>query len=386
MNEISSITSSYILQWVFALIYKDAAYILDEYSSKFVYLMKVLIDHHESIFQCIETGTPPRELDTNTAGYQDIAKAIRASPRRAMELRMLFKASSERNHKGLVKILLPNIRYVACICTGSFSVYESSIRHYIGESLPIYNVAYGASEAYVARSLDVNDNRYMICPTSGIFEFIPQDKEEAAAHEKETKLFDELIPNHKYEVVYTTQSGLYRYRSHDIIQCTGYQQALPIFKFLYRDNVLLNICAESVYGDQIQFSMRQVEEELGIAFTYYSIAVDFDKTPAGYRFFVELAPSSYDVENKEIERKAEAVLAKALCKVNLKYKHREARGRISHPSISFVQEGTYSELEQMIYKAKMKEGLSYGQVKVPTCLRADGHKKLIEFLQQCVIN
>ena len=381
VNQLSSILPSYMLQWVFGLIYEDTAYILEEFSSKFIYLINVLLDNHEKIFRCIETGIPPSDLAADALGYQEITQALRASPRRANELRDIFKASCKRNHEGLVKAILPNLKYVACICTGSFSVYERSIRYYIGDT-PIYNVAYGSSEAgYVGMSVGMNDDQYVLCPATGFFEFIPQDDEEVAAHGMETKLFNEMVPGKKYEVVCTTQSGLYRYRTHDIIQCTGYQNELPLFRFKYRDNVVLNLCSENVYGDQLQAAVKRVQEDRDIVFNYYSIAIDYEKSPPGYKFYVELAQSCRDDATKEMETKVEQVLANALCDINPRYKQREASGRISHPAVCFVKEGSYAELEQVMYEAKKKNGVSYGQIKVPTMLKAEGHDQWIKFLQ-----
>ena len=68
-------------------------------------------------------------------------------------------------------------------------------------------------------------------------------------------------------------------------------------------------------------------------------------------------------------------------RLDIGYKQREASGRISHPSVCFVKEGSYAELEQVMYEAKKKNGVSYGQIKVPTMLKAEGHDQWIEFLQ-----
>jgi transposase len=82
-----------------------------------------------------------------------------------------------------------------------------------------------------------------------------------------------------------------------------------------------------------------------------------------------------------METKVEQVLANALCDINPRYKQREASGRISHPAVCFVKEGSYAELEQVMYEAKKKNGVSYGQIKVPTMLKAEGHDQWIKFLQ-----
>lgn len=384
VNELPDVKTSYFLQWIFALAYKDTAYIFEEFSSKFMYLVNVLLEHHEEIFTSIETGLLPKKgvlkIDDDSDDYQEISKSMQKLPGRAHELRAIFEASVQRGHKGLVQALLPNLRYIGCICTGSFSVYENSIRHYIGDT-PIYNTAFGQSEAYVGRSIGLDDDRYVLCPTAGVFEFIPQSKEEAASHTAETKLFDELVPGNRYEIISTTRSGLYRLRSRDIIECTDYQNKLPCFRFLYRDGTALNLCAENVSHDQLRAATKKAQEKLNVVFNFYSVIVDYETSPPRYRILVELAKPFQAQNTKEVARKIEGAMARELCSLNPRYKQRVSSGRISHPAISFVESGCYADLEQVIYKEKIDSGLSYGQVKIPTLMKDENHGRLIDFLK-----
>jgi len=90
------------------------------------------------------------------------------------------------------------------------------------------------------------DTSFLLLPQSAFFEFIPVDAAPAPgsppveasappAGGPTTRLLHELEAGRRYEVVVTTKSGLWRYRTGDVVQVVGLQQgALPVVRLLYR--------------------------------------------------------------------------------------------------------------------------------------------------------
>jgi len=73
---------------------------------------------------------------------------------------------------------------------------------------------------------------------SGFYEFITVDKEVLFSHQ--------LKHGEEYEVVLTTNGGLYRYCTGDIVLCEGYRDEKPILRFRYRKGFLSDMVGEKL--------------------------------------------------------------------------------------------------------------------------------------------
>src|SRR5690606_26621746 len=83
---------------------------------------------------------------------------------------------------------------------------------------------------------------YVLAVGTAFFEFIPL----AAVDEAQPATVDlkNLQVGSEYEIVLTSDAGLYRYRLGDIVRVTGWHATAPTFQFLYRRGTLLNLVGE----------------------------------------------------------------------------------------------------------------------------------------------
>lgn len=82
------------------------------------------------------------------------------------------------------------------------------------------------------------DGLPLLSPASGFYEFIDVNGDNYLAHELGT---DKI-----YEIILTTSGGLYRYRTGDMLQCEGYENSLPILRFMGRKGIVSDMVGEKL--------------------------------------------------------------------------------------------------------------------------------------------
>nr|XP_054772088.1 uncharacterized protein LOC129280057 [Lytechinus pictus] len=175
-------------------------------------MMKQLEQRWEEIVCDIESGTINENVKFTDDGIKSsLEQALgNGHPERAGELRRQFMKGFDRN-------------------------------------IPLVNFGYGNSEGmFLAHSPWFHeDNRSMVpFPNLAFFEFIRL--EDAKESQPRTFLIDELEIGKEYEIVFTQDSGLYRYRLGDVIRITGYHYNCPTFEFMYRMGLMLNLRYEKM--------------------------------------------------------------------------------------------------------------------------------------------
>lgn len=73
---------------------------------------------------------------------------------------------------------------------------------------------------------------------SGFYEFVAPDGKVLFSHQ--------LKDGEEYEVVLTTNGGLYRYCTGDIVLCEGYKRDKPILKFCHRKGITSDMVGEKL--------------------------------------------------------------------------------------------------------------------------------------------
>lgn len=95
---------------------------------------------------------------------------------------------------------------------------------------------------------DAHDRPALAAP--GFFEF---------EHDGELSLAAEMEPGAQYEVVVTTASGLYRYRTGDQVACTGFTEArVPVLEFQGRTGIVSDLVGEKLVEAFVQQALAAV--------------------------------------------------------------------------------------------------------------------------------
>ena len=365
--EVRDVGTAYYLHWLFALADRDLRYIADEFASKMAFSLSVLVDRHEDLADDLAAGRLSDEIEVADDVRAEVDDALEADPGRADEVRTAFQPG----HRGVLGRLWPNLRYMAAITTGTFKVYETSLRE-LGGDLPIFNTTYGLSECSVAVSLGPDDPRYIVSPRSSFIEFIPEDQMEL--DDPDTRLIDELEVDQRYEVVATNFAGLYRYRTADVVEVVGHHRQAPIIEFSHRANVLMNFNAEMMTEPAALAALQAASAQIGTAVRDYSIRPGHETFPPHYCFYAELHD---DVTDEQLTELADA-LERELGLENPRYEDRVTMGRLLPARVRLVGSGGFRALEQTIGEGAQESGISVVQTKVPRLMTDETHLGVLD--------
>ncbi len=175
-----------------------------------------------------------------------------------------------------LKELWSKLSYISGISQENTYVVER-LKVYL-KNVPIYYFAYASTECIAGIATSMNEDIYTLLPRSGFYEFLAENDSICLANE--------LKKSQTYELIVTTYSGLYRYRTFDRLKFIGYEGKSPQFKILGRINRLLNIAGEKVDEWTVQEAFHQVLEKLQIQPCHCYIGIDKRVLPARYVIFI----------------------------------------------------------------------------------------------------
>ena len=242
--------------------------------SQLAYLKKnwrVLVDD-------IEKGTISDEIDLKPEVRAALLKKIRPMPKRAAYLRAQF----EQGFNGtLFRRIWPKLTVICGIGNASFRSAAEHIRT-VAEDVPFDFSIYGASEGLVAACWQLENTEMQLLTDSCFYEFIPFGEKDAAP-----VTLDGLEAGKKYEILITTQAGLYRYHLKDVIEVAGFRGRCPLISFVFRKGQLFNIAGEKFSEEDARTTVEMFEKAHGVTVDHWLFYHDESVQPNRYAFVVE---------------------------------------------------------------------------------------------------
>jgi hypothetical protein len=141
---------------------------------------------------------------------------------------------STTKHIGLK--IWPGLKVIVCGASGYFKFYKRHIEIYVSDT-PVLNIMYASTEGLFGYPTSIGTDEYVLYPIECGMEFMTENK---------MVPYDELIDNHTYELVITTHSRFYRYRTGDLIKFIRYDGNLPVVTYLQRATDFITVDSESV--------------------------------------------------------------------------------------------------------------------------------------------
>ena len=161
-------------------------------------------------------------------------------------------------------------------------------------SFPLENVKNGSVAAY----------------NSFFYEFIQVSDDKL--ENRSPKLLDELELGERYCVVVTTNAGLYRYNTNDIVEVTGFYHKIPIVKFVGRINNFSDIVGEKLKNSFVEKQVLKTLEENNIKSDFLLFAPVKNETEGiFYTLFLEIKKDGRKFNWKQIENEINSSLCKA---------------------------------------------------------------------------
>lgn len=302
----------------------------------------------ESLVEDIEKGKINPNIDIDPELREKFEAELVPDPERAAELRKEFETGFETP---IVPRIWPNIDYISAIAGGSFATYLKKLNDYVGDNIPLYNNSYAASEALMAVAYEFDKEAYALIPENGFFEFIPID----SVDETKTLNMHELEEGKEYEIIITNLSGFYRYKLGDVIEVVGHLGDIPLIKFKYRKNQMVNLAGEKTNESALIWTIEQLEKESKVPITDYSIYADSDTLPGRYILLIE--PREH--QSKEMKKVLRDIADEKMGIANPSYGSKVKDSILLPMSLEFVQPETYYLYRDLL----LFRGVSENQIK-----------------------
>ena len=316
-------------------------------------VIEYILRNWEALLNDMEYGTVSADIPEKQKKY--LADKLPPNPERARELRGI---SCEERHKGIIRKIWKNIKYILAIGGDSFFYYTEKVRGY-ADGVPVHYFVFAASEGVfgLAENMDSAD-RYMLLPESVFFEFIPVNGD----HDHTPLLIGEVKAGEKYELVVTNRSGLYRYRLGDVVKVVGMHEMAPVVKFCYRRSQVINIAGEKSNQQQFDMAIKRFMELARTEVRGYCVCEDFSEIAPGYLFYMEC---------EEAPRDADAIFEECMCAANPEYRSCRNMREIRPLQIRFLREGSFRRYEQSL----AERGKPMAQSKMPHFLNTEEKKR-----------
>ncbi|NWO19306.1 GH3 auxin-responsive promoter family protein [Leptotrichia sp. oral taxon 223] len=167
-----------------------------------------------------------------------------------------------------------------------------------------------STECIASFPLENVKNGSVAAHNSFFYEFIQvsDDKLENSS----PKLLDELEMGERYCVVVTTNAGLYRYNTNDIVEVTGFYHKIPIVKFVGRINNFSDIVGEKLKNSFVEKQVLTTLEKNNIEGEFLLFAPVKNETgEIFYTLFLEIKKDGRKFNWKQIENEINSSLCKA---------------------------------------------------------------------------
>ena len=167
-----------------------------------------------------------------------------------------------------------------------------------------------STECIVSFPLENVENGSVVAYNSFFYEFIQVSDDEL--ENRSPKLLDELELGERYCVVVTTNAGLYRYNTNDIVEVTGFYHKIPIVKFVGRINNFSDIVGEKLKNSFVEKQVLTTLEENNIKGEFLLFApVKNEMGEIFYTLFLEIKKDGRKFNWKQIENEMNSSLCKA---------------------------------------------------------------------------
>ncbi|KAG6555202.1 hypothetical protein Mapa_003241 [Marchantia paleacea] len=246
---------------------------------------------------------------------------------------------------GILLRLWPKLRFISGISTGPLLQFVDHFEFFTDHKVPVVSLLYGSSEGGIGINpypdAHPSDVTYVFLPQMGYFEF--RNLKDSSVVE-----ISDVIVGEEYEFIMTNLSGLWRYKMADVLKCVGYYHSSPEFRFLGRENTLVNVAQEIVYEYEMTSAVESAAKLhlfSGAHLMGYTTTVNINSLPGHYVVFWELQVDHSTSEDEHQEELEQCCLA-IENGLNEKYTDDRNLGTIGPLEIILVKPGSFSKLTQ----------------------------------------
>lgn len=320
-------------------------------------LLKFLWVNWDQLCCDVEVG----KISTPTAANQGSPFRQQFEPQlqRAQALRKLF--GNSHGIAGCIRTIWPMLRLVSCWADGPSSSYANNLRTYL-DGVELQPKGLLATEAFVSVPL-VDQAAPALAIRSHFFEFRPVDR--SPLEMTPLLLAHELKVGCHYEVLVTTQGGLYRYQLHDQIEVVGFLRETPLLRFVGKTDATTDLVGEKLNAAHVESVLQSAFRELDLA-------------PRFVQLFADAANANYVLRLYDPSLSSRCQIIDRLCQsldtglsANSAYRYARNLAQLRSPTVELLQECEVDALVADNLSRKAAAGQRMGDIKTSTLLPPD---------------
>ncbi len=343
-------TDARYLQSRFGLACDDITQICCTFLSYAAEIMRYIEKNWEMLVDDIEKGTINDCVRLPDDVREELLKKITPDPKRAKELREVFEKGFAEPFASKV---WKNLKVISGVGTGAFEIYDKKLKdRYVDSSVKFYYPGISSTEALFSVPMEIGCKDSALVPRSIFYEFLPID-----ANDDFSKIvtMDKVEVGKDYEIIMTSLSGLYRYRMRDCVRIMGKYNELPLIRFQYRIDQMLDIMDDHTSEMAITKAATDTASELGFELVDFSVYADRDAMPPRYVYLMEIGDHPQELTLEKIRKHVDA----KLCTFNPDLKSLIDKNICAPTDLHIVQDETY-----MLYRDLMAmKGRNSAQLK-----------------------
>lgn len=266
----------------FAMMDKNIVGISAPLYTNIIILMNYIYNNYEILINDIEKGTIDSSITLPGDVRESLLKKIVPMPKRAEELREIFKNGPDIQ---FMPLIWPNLQYISGVGTGDFSFYSNVLKEQFHGG-KIHNIYSGivASEGLWSVPLGVDNVNSVLVPDGSFMEFLDVEFGEDFS---KCVTIDQLEEGKTYEIICTNFCGFYRYRVSDAVKVKGFYNKTPIVEFMFRVNKTINMAGEKTTEAMLKEVVKNTLDEFELSFKDYEVFPDFSQIPGKYIAMME---------------------------------------------------------------------------------------------------
>jgi len=270
------------------------------------------------------------------------------------EERLLYvETECQKGFEGIASRLWKDLQLIIGIRSKAFIYENENLDKYI-KNIPKSGYLYAMCESFIGFASEINSYNYLIDPTFSFYEFLPYNENNENMGNGKTLLINEVESGKYYELVITTLSGFYRYKTGDIIKIIKNNEKELSLEYSFRKNLSINIKAEKTTIIHIEITMKKINEIIPNISGFLMGATIYNNT-ATYFLILFLENKSLKVSLKELEKKLDYFLGEA----NIIYKHYRELNILGPSKIIIKNKEEFNEIQNKIKHKKSHNKQKY---------------------------
>ena len=329
-------TSDYLYEKVWCAILEENIILIESiYMYDILQFFNMLEKNYKQIISDIRKG----EISPNKK-LSERAKNFLLNLEYSEERLNFVEKECEKGFEGIASRLWKNLKLISGISSKSFVYENKALAKFIG-NIPKDVYTFGSSEGIIGTSIENNNYSYYLQPSFNFYEFIPYSENE---NEKDNLNgiidINGIEKNKMYELVLTNLSGLYRYRTGDIIKIVNKNINGVFFEFCVRKNLLINIAGEKTSVSQIEKVMRKMDQIIPNIIEFSVGSTIFDNVGTYFLFLSLPDNKKISINLDEIQKSFDLMI----CKANHVYKYLRNLDALGDPKIFLMDKENYNKI------------------------------------------